>query len=139
MTVSRILPATLARRFSGAPRATCKTESASFEVVVAEGFLLRLRGLAGLDPDAMVPLLFPRTRSLHTFGMRASIDVVWLELGTNGRGEVREVEPAAGPRRLVGAPGGSDRRRAAALELASGDAPALGLRTGTRVVISADG
>jgi uncharacterized membrane protein (UPF0127 family) len=139
VTVSRILPATLSRRFSDAPRATCKVESASFEVVVAQRFLLRLRGLAGVDEFRLVPLLFPRCRSLHTFGMRAPIDVVWLELGSDGHGEVREVEPAVAPRHMVRAPRGSDRRRIAALELASGDAVALGLRAGTRVVISAEG
>jgi uncharacterized membrane protein (UPF0127 family) len=139
VTVSRILPARLARRFSGAPRVVCKVESASLEVVVAEGFLLRLRGLAGLGESHVVPLLFPRCRSLHTFGMRTPIDVVWIDLGADGHGAVREVEPAVAPGHLVRAPRGSDRRRIAALELASGDALALGLRTGTRVVISAEG
>jgi len=48
-------------------------------VVEAATSLARLRGLAGLDalPDA-VGLHLPRTRSVHTFGMRFALDLVWL-------------------------------------------------------------
>ena len=128
MTVARVLPATLARRFAGAQRATLKLESASLEVVVARRFVLRLRGLARLDPPDFVPLLFPRCRSLHTFGMRAPIDVVWLEVGADGDGAVLAVEPALAPRRTTRAPRGANRPGMAALELPAGDAEALGLR-----------
>ena len=135
MTVSRVLPAKLPPRFGNAQRATCTVGDGSSEVVVAEQFFLRLRGLAGLDADAIVPLLFPRCRSLHTFGMRAPIDVVWLELGPAGEGEIRAVETAIAPRRSVRAPRGASRRGTAALELPAGDAEALGMASGVRLTI----
>ena len=131
MTVARILPGRLPRRFATAPRATARTPAASFEVVVAETFGSRLWGLAGLGDDQVVPLLFPRCRSLHTFGMRLALDIVWLD-PTRG-GEVVSVERAVRPRRLVSGP-----RRVkgvAALELPAGDAEALGLVAGGRVEV----
>jgi uncharacterized membrane protein (UPF0127 family) len=133
MTVARTLPVSLASRFSGAQRVVFRSDTASFETVVAERFDLRLRGLAGLTAAELVPLLFPRCRSLHTFGMRTAIDVVWLELSEEGEGEVIAVDEAVGPRRLVRAPSGTPRQRAAALELLATDATALGLGPGTTV------
>ncbi|HEU4701111.1 MAG TPA: DUF192 domain-containing protein [Conexibacter sp.] len=50
------------------------------EVRVAADPLARLLGLAGLR--ALPPetgLLLPRTRSIHTFGMRFALDLVWLD------------------------------------------------------------
>lgn len=48
-------------------------------VVEAATTLARLRGLAGLDElDPDVGLHLPRTRSVHTFGMRFALDLVWL-------------------------------------------------------------
>jgi uncharacterized membrane protein (UPF0127 family) len=134
-----VLPATLAPRFANARRVVCKAESSSFEAVVAERFWLRLRGLAGLDPAELAPLLLPRCRSLHTFGMRVPIDVLWFDLGPDGHGALRAIEPAIEPRRTVRSPRGIDRHRTAALELAAGDATALGLRTGAGVMFSEDG
>jgi uncharacterized membrane protein (UPF0127 family) len=138
MTIARTLPVSLAPRFSRAPRVVVRSDSASFEAVVAERFGLRLRGLAGLKAGDLVPLVFPRCRSLHTFGMRAAIDVAWLELGEEGEGEVLAVDEAAGPRRLVRAPAGASRQRTAALELRATDATALGLRPGTNVTLRFD-
>jgi uncharacterized protein len=57
----------------------------------------RMAGLAGLD--AMAPheaLHIPRCRSVHTFGMRFALDLVWLDR----RGEVVRVDRAVPPRRL---------------------------------------
>lgn len=56
--------------------------------------LARLKGLAALAslPDE-VGLLLPRTRSVHTLGMRFALDLVWL--GRDG-GVVR-VDRDAGP------------------------------------------
>ncbi len=50
------------------------------EVRVADTPFARLRGLAGLAqmPDG-VALLLPRTRSVHTLGMRFALDLVWLD------------------------------------------------------------
>ena len=65
-------------------------------VHVAAGPFARLRGLAGLeDLPGEHGLLLPRTRSVHTLGMRFALDLVWL-----GRdGEVVEVEEGVAPRR----------------------------------------
>ena len=106
------------------------------DVVVAETFGSRLRGLAGRDPKDLEPLLFPRCRSLHTFGMRAAIDIVWLDLAPDGTADVIAIEFAVGPRRLVRAPRGSPRRHTAALELAAGEARRLGLEPGGRTVLT---
>jgi uncharacterized membrane protein (UPF0127 family) len=135
VTVARILPAALPGRFARARRAGARTDDAAFELVIAEGFLLRLRGLAGLDAGDIVPLLFPRTRSLHTFGMRAPIDVVWLELKAAGS-RVTFVNEGVEPGGFVRAPRGSDRGRTAALELLGGEATALGLTQGDSLTLA---
>jgi uncharacterized protein len=58
--------------------------------------LARLRGLAGLR--ALPPhagLLLPRTRAIHTFGMRFALDLVWLDAD----GRIVRVDRAVPPRR----------------------------------------
>ena len=52
------------------------------ELVVADSPLTRLVGLAGRRslPRGRA-LLFPRCRSVHTFGMRFALDLVWLAGG----------------------------------------------------------
>lgn len=53
-------------------------------VRVAVGLRARLAGLALLArPDDDIALLLPRTRSVHTVGMRFPIDLHWL--GPDGR------------------------------------------------------
>jgi len=61
-----------------------------------------MRGLAGLDdlPDRTA-LLIPRCRSVHTFGMRFPIDVIFLD----GDRRVVRVDPDVPPRRVVWARG----------------------------------
>ena len=57
----------------------------------------RMAGLAGLE--AMAPdeaLHIPRCRSVHTFGMRFALDLVWLDR----QGEVVRVDHDVPPRRL---------------------------------------
>lgn len=50
------------------------------EVPVAIGFRARLLGLAGLDRvEAGAGLLIPRCSSVHTFGMRFSLDLYFLD------------------------------------------------------------
>ena len=57
----------------------------------------RMAGLAGLDAIAPHEALhIPRCRSVHTFGMRFSLDLVWLDR----RGEVVRVDRDVPPRRL---------------------------------------
>ena len=100
----------------------------------AKRFGLRLRGLAGLAPARIAPLLIPRCASIHTFGMRVPIDVVWLDVVT-GRGHVLAVSAGVPPRRVSAAP---RRRRGAiaALELPEGAAAELGIEPGVVISLS---
>src|SRR3954465_8962154 len=79
---------------------------------VAPGFRSRLLGLA-FRRRAAEPLLIPRCRSVHTFGMRFAIDVVFLDAG----GRVVRVASHVPPGR-----GGSCRGPAAVVETAAGEA-----------------
>ncbi len=74
------------------------------EVAIAKGVRARLLGLALLPRSrAGAGLLIPGCRSVHTFGMRFSIDVVFLD--SQGR-PLREVLGL--PRcRIVACPGAS--------------------------------
>jgi len=54
-------------------------------ILVAKGFRQRLRGLAFLGPVDYA-LEFPRTKSVHTVGMRFPLDLVWLD---NARAPIR--------------------------------------------------
>jgi uncharacterized membrane protein (UPF0127 family) len=66
-------------------------------VLVAASPLARLLGLTGLAPPPPgVGLLFPRCRSVHTFGMRFALDLVWLD----GAGAVVRVDRGVPPRRV---------------------------------------
>lgn len=67
------------------------------ELRLADDPLARLLGLArlrALPPHA--GLLLPRTRSIHTFGMRFALDLVWLDRD----GAVVHVDRAVPPRRV---------------------------------------
>lgn len=67
-------------------------------LVVADAATARLAGLAGLR--AMPPrtaLLIPRCRSVHTFGMRFALDLVWLA----GDGGIVDVSASVRPGRVV--------------------------------------
>ncbi len=82
-----------------------------FEVPVADHLLSRLLGLALLDrSDAPEGLLIPRCRSVHTFGMRFPLDLLFLGPNCEPLIAVREV----GPRHRVRVP-----EAAAVLELPS--------------------
>lgn len=86
-------------------------------VLTARGFRARLLGLAFLR--ALPPghaLLIPRCRSVHTFGMRFALDLVWL----GARGEVIRVQEAVPPWRFAHSPGAD-----AVLELRAGEAAEL--------------
>jgi uncharacterized protein len=87
----------LPRRLSCLPAAALPGPLGALDVRRARTPLARLRGLAGLP--AMPPhagLLLPRTRSVHTFGMRFALDLYWLD--RNGR--VIRVDRAVPPRRV---------------------------------------
>ena len=82
------------------------------EVPVAESRRARLLGLAHLDrADAGPGLLIPRCASVHTFGMRFGLDLVFLDEG----GEALGVRRAVPPRRFAAQQGA-----AAILELPAG-------------------
>jgi uncharacterized membrane protein (UPF0127 family) len=67
------------------------------EVPVAVGFAARLLGLSRLPRDAAgAGLLIPRCASVHTFGMRFALDLVFLD----GAGRALAVRRGIGPRRL---------------------------------------
>jgi uncharacterized membrane protein (UPF0127 family) len=88
--------------------------------------LLGLAGLAGLPADSA--LLLDRTRSVHTFGMRFPLDLVWLR-----DGRVVRVDRSVPPRRLR-----SCRAADSVLELSAGGAGAARLAVGTLLAGSAN-
>jgi uncharacterized protein len=66
------------------------------EVRIAATARARLLGLAWLRDRPSCGLLLPRTRSVHTFGMRFALDLVWLD----ARGRVVRIDPDVPARRL---------------------------------------
>lgn len=67
-------------------------------VPVAESLRSRLLGLAFLSRERTGPgLLIPRCRSVHTFGMRFRLDLLFLD----AEGRVVELRRAVPPRRLL--------------------------------------
>src|SRR5688572_15228020 len=83
-------------------------------LVVADSRLARARGLAWRRrPPEGEALLFPRCRSVHTFGMRFPIDVVFLDR----HGWPIEIRRAVKPGRVV-----SSNRAAAVIEMRAGAA-----------------
>ncbi|UGS38279.1 DUF192 domain-containing protein [Capillimicrobium parvum] len=75
---------------------------------------LGLAWLPSMDPAAA--LHFPRCRSVHTFGMRFALDLVWLDAA----GAVLRVDRDVPPRRLR-----SCRRARSVVEVAAGRAAAF--------------
>jgi uncharacterized membrane protein (UPF0127 family) len=86
--------------------------------------LARLRGLARLHQPAGAALLLERTRSVHTFGMRFALDLVWLDRD----GRALRIDRGVKPRRLRSCP-----HAYAVLETAPGAATAL--RPGSPVLL----
>lgn len=79
------------------------------EVRVATSLRARLLGLCRLDPAQAGPgLLIPHCASVHTFGMRFALDLVFLD----GEGRPCSVRHRVPPRRFAG-----DRRAHSVLEL----------------------
>jgi hypothetical protein len=91
------------------------------EIFVAERPWDRLVGLAGRP--AMPPgtaLLIPRCRSVHTFGMRFALDVLFVTIEDRSL-VVHDARYCVPPRRIVRASRAARGRRGlAALELAAG-------------------
>jgi uncharacterized protein len=102
------------RRFRRQPRA----EVRGLRVPVALSRRARLLGLALLDRrSAGAGLLLPGCRSVHTFGMRFRLDLVFLDL------ELRQISlrRAVPPGRVA-----FERRARAVLELPAGEPPRRG-------------
>ena len=91
------------------------------EIFVAERPWERLLGLAGLpDLPAGAGLLIPRCRSVHTFGMRFALDILFVTI-EHGSLVVHDARLGVPPRRVVRASRAARSRRGlAALELAAG-------------------
>jgi uncharacterized membrane protein (UPF0127 family) len=95
-------------------------------VVRADGFLSRLRGLlgrAGLEPGEA--LLLAPCSSIHTLGMRFSIDALFLDAEGNVLRAVPVLRPWRVPRPVKGA--------TMVLELAAGTLGPGGMPSGGRV------
>jgi uncharacterized protein len=88
----------LPRRLRRLPRVQLAA-LADVEIRRAGDPLARLLGLAGLGglPTA-TGLLLPRTRSIHTLGMRFALDLVWLD----ATGNVVRVDRGVPPWRVRG-------------------------------------
>jgi uncharacterized protein len=83
------------------------------EIVVARTRWARLHGLAlRRRPPEGAALLIPRCRSVHTFGMRFALDLVWLDAA----GRVLAVDERVPPGRLR-----RHRGAVAVVEVAAGD------------------
>ena len=66
------------------------------DIAVASGFRERLIGLAWRRVPRAEALLFPRCRSVHTFGMRFALDLVWVDVF----GHIVRVDRAVRPWRV---------------------------------------
>jgi uncharacterized membrane protein (UPF0127 family) len=67
-------------------------------VAVADRPSARLAGLAGLRAlPPLTGLLIPDCRSIHTYGMRFALDLIWL----TGDGSILDVTGAVPPGRVV--------------------------------------
>jgi hypothetical protein len=98
-----------------------RSEGGPLALFVAEGYLHRLVGLAGLgEAPPGAGLLIPGCRSVHTFGMRFPIDVLFVTVV--GRSLlVHDARHTVPPRRIVRAsPQARGQPALAVVELASG-------------------
>lgn len=94
-------------------------------VSLADAFFLRLRGLLGRpELKENEGLLISPCKSVHTIGMRYSIDVVFL----SGAGDVVGVMKRLAPSRWA-----SEKHSAHVLEVRQGMAEKLGLAVGDRL------
>jgi uncharacterized membrane protein (UPF0127 family) len=107
--------------------ALCGGEEIARRVRVADGFLSRFVGLMGkrsLPRDE--GLLIRRCSQVHSFNMRFTIDVVFV----NECGVVMRTVPSFRPRRISPLVRGA----ASALELAQGSIAAHGIRVGSSIL-----
>ncbi len=87
------MPGELDDRFTGLP----VTEHGELLVIEARTHRSRRRGLsrlAALPPEQALHI--PQTPSVHTFGMRFALDLIWLD----GAGKLVRVDRDVAPRRM---------------------------------------
>jgi uncharacterized protein len=92
-------------------------------IVAAAGLQHRLLGLALRRRRPDHALLIPRCRSVHTFGMRFPLDLIWLD----EFGDVLAIDERVPPRRVR-----SLRAAAAVIETPAGDGEQLAAAWGQR-------
>lgn len=106
-------PARLPQRLARLPLARVGFGSGTI-VAEATGLRARALGLMGLRQlSAGVALRIPRCRSVHTFGMRFALDLLWLDADRR----VVRVDRGVAPRRFAAC-----RAAASVLEVRAGDA-----------------
>lgn len=113
------------------PKATCVEMMGFPNLLIAENFISRCRGLMGkpqLRNDAA--LLIKRCNCIHTFWMRFSIDVIFLDRS----GVVLSVVDNVPARRIV-----ANRKAWQVLECSAGQAEIHAIRPGTRLTFNAPG
>lgn len=124
------------RRFESADCVRLRTQAGTTVASwAARTVSLRLLGLALVPgPGPANALLIPRCRSIHTLGMRFSLDVAFLAWPPAPESEVLVVRAGVRPGRIVVARGraGAD---TAALELRSPFLIAHGIRPGMRLSV----
>jgi len=99
-------------------------------VLAATRFVQRLRGLIGRRPlEKGAGLLLDPGGSVHTFGMRFPIDVVFLDRYRN----ILDTRGSIAPNRICLAP----RRTSSTLELPAGVCSSRDLRPGDQLVFEA--
>lgn len=97
-----------------------------WRVEVPTGLRERMRGLIGRDRmDTGRALLLPRTRSIHTFGMRFTVSVALLDarfrvIAVRTVGPRRIVLPRRGVRHVLECGAGADLRPGDVLKLRGG-------------------
>ena len=124
------------RRFESAECVRLRTPAGTAVAAwAARTVSLRLLGLALLPrPGPANALLIPRCRSIHTLGMRFSLDVAFLAWPPAPESEVLVVRSGVRPGRIVVA-GGRAAGHTAALELRSPSLLAHGIRPGVRLSV----
>ena len=110
------------------------------DLLLAEGIRARTVGLLGRDGlGPRTGLIIPRCNSVHTVGMRFTIDVAFVRWPSpDGRVEVLAVRPGVRPWRMarIRRRGrGLRTKHVGALELAAGQAAELEIEPGTALEI----
>ncbi len=94
-------------------------------VSVADTFFLRLRGLLGRDPEGFGPLWITKCNQIHTHGMSAPIDVVYVDEDGSILQMDADVTPGRSCKRV--------RRATDVVEFPAGSIERLGLERFTRL------